>query len=78
MVTEALILDLPVITTLCAGMQELLDNGRYGIIVENEDSALLDGMKYLLKNRDMVGKAKDRNSFSLKRQMNEVYNVIDK
>ena len=43
-VIEALALGIPVLTTECPGMAELLGNSEYGIIVENEESALLKGM----------------------------------
>lgn len=81
-VTEALILGLPLITTLCAGMKELLENGKYGIIVENEDSALLEGMRNVLQDRAIVDKYAERaregcNRFSLEKQMSEIYSVID-
>ena len=44
-VTEALALGVPVITTRCAGMDEILENGKYGVIVENSEEALLCGLK---------------------------------
>ncbi len=47
-VTEALILGLPVITTDCSGMTELLKDGEYGIITENDEEALYEGVKGLL------------------------------
>ncbi len=49
-VTEALILGLPVITTNCSGMHELLKNGECGIITENSEAALYKGLKQLLDN----------------------------
>lgn len=81
-VTEALILGVPLITTLCAGMKELLNDSKYGIIVENEDTALLDGMRNILTNKRLVShytaQAEDgRNRFSLECRMNDIYNVID-
>lgn len=47
-VTEALALGVPVLTTRCAGMDEILENGRYGLIVENTEEALRCGLKDLL------------------------------
>lgn len=47
-VTEALIAGLPVVTTECAGMKELLDNGKYGLITENSEDALYLGIKKML------------------------------
>lgn len=62
--TEAIILGLPVITTLCSGMKELLGDNQYGIIVENEDMALLEPFKKAIYDRDwlaiLTDKAKER------------------
>lgn len=49
-VTEALILGIPVITTNCSGMDELLKGGECGIITENSEDALYKGLKQLLDN----------------------------
>lgn len=48
MVTEALILGKPIITTDCSGMFELLGNSEYGLIVENSTTGLYTGIKSLL------------------------------
>lgn len=81
--TEALVLGVPVITTLCSGMKELLgEHNQWGIIVGNEDTALLDGMRKILKNTELTAEYTVRaiergNRFSLEHQMGEIYNVID-
>lgn len=49
-VTEALVLGLPVVTTECAGMDELLSNGQYGIICENNNLALEKAIMTILDN----------------------------
>lgn len=46
--TEALIVGTPVITTLVSGMQEMLGENDYGIITDNDENALYDGIKNLL------------------------------
>lgn len=53
-VTEALILGLPVITTDCAGMNELLGSGRYGMIVANGEESLYAGLKKLLNHPELL------------------------
>ena len=66
-VAESLILGVPVITTDCAGMQELLGKNEYGIITENSEEALFEGLKNLLSAPDMLAhykeKAQERASF---------------
>lgn len=47
-VTEALILECPVVTTDCSGMKELLLDGKCGIITENDEEALYRGIKLFL------------------------------
>lgn len=53
-VTEALILGVPVITTECSGMKELLKDGMYGVITDNDDEALCVGLKKLLKDNVLL------------------------
>ena len=53
-VTEALILGIPIVTTDCAGMSELLENGQYGLITENSEESLYQGIKYILDNPHLL------------------------
>lgn len=47
-VTEAVILGIPVLTTDCSGMREILGNSEYGIIVENSIKGITDGLEKIL------------------------------
>lgn len=49
-VTEAFILGLPVVSVKCSGAEELLKDGQYGVLTENNEEALYEGMKLLLDN----------------------------
>lgn len=49
-VTEALILGKPVVTTDCSGMEELLGDNEYGIITENTEAGLYSGLKEMLSS----------------------------
>ena len=50
-VTEALIVGTPVISTKCSGAVELLgEHDEYGVVVENDEEALYEGLKDLLSN----------------------------
>ena len=53
-VTECMLLKIPVLTTDCAGMDEILDNGKYGKITENSDEALLDGLIEFFENKEIL------------------------
>lgn len=57
-VIESCILEMPVLTTDCFGMSEILDNGKYGIIVENNEESLYDGIKNVLLNPEIIRKIK--------------------
>ncbi len=66
-VAEALILDVPVLSTNCTGPNEILDNGKYGIIVENSEEGLYGGLLNVLNNPsildDLKLRAKERKDF---------------
>ena len=66
-VAEALILGTPVLSTRCAGPVEILSDGKYGLIVDNGDEGLTDGLRLLAKDRNLLAsyrlKSKDRLDF---------------
>lgn len=47
---EAMALKTPVITTNCGGPADIVDNGRYGILVDNSSEGVYKGMKKVLDN----------------------------
>lgn len=59
-VTEAILLGIPVLTTQCSGMNELLDKGNCGCIVENSESGLYSGLKKLIANENLRLHYKER------------------
>ncbi len=76
-VTEALILGIPVITTDCSGMHELLKDGECGIITENSEEALYHGLKELIENPSLLLQYKEKaisrgKDFSLPALMNAI------
>ena len=58
-ITEALILGLPVVSTEVSGVREQLNNG-CGIVTENNEDSLFDGVKYLVTHRDELDKMSRR------------------
>ena len=59
--TEALIVGTPVCTTEVSGMREMLgDNNEYGIVTENSEEALYNGIKQLLDNQELLAHYKER------------------
>ena len=59
-VTEALILGVPVVTTACSGMYELIGESGCGLITENEEEALFIGLKSVLDNRESLADIKHK------------------
>ena len=57
---EALVLGLPVITTCCAGMNEILQNGKYGLIVENDEKALLLALQEIMEFPEKINILKEK------------------
>lgn len=54
-VTEALILGTPVVTTRCSGMTEMLgEKNEYGIITENNEDALQEGIEFILSDEKLL------------------------
>lgn len=66
-IAEAIILGLPIISTDCAGPNELLNFGEYGLLVHNSEAGLYEGLKKLLTNQELLDyyheKSRERVSF---------------
>ena len=52
-VTEALILGRPVVTTPCSGMKELLGDSEYGIITADSTEGIYEGLKKMLDDSEL-------------------------
>ncbi len=60
-VTESLIIGTPVVSTNCSGAYELLGkNNEYGIVTENEENALCEGIKEMLSNEKGIAYYKQK------------------
>lgn len=53
-VTEALILGKPVVTTPCSGMHELLGDSEYGLITEDSAEGIYAGLKKMLDEPELL------------------------
>lgn len=81
-VAEALILGTPVLGTKCAGPCEILDDGKYGLLVDNSEDGLYSGMKALLDQPDLVAKyrekAKEREHFFDEKEiLDQIMNLVN-
>lgn len=80
-VIEALIIGVPIVTTNCSGMNEILDNGKYGIITENNYKNLKLSIKDMLTNSEKIGKYKKLsqirgNTFSKEKSIQQIENFL--
>ena len=82
-VTEALILGVPCISTNCSGAYELLGmNNEYGVVTDNNEIALEEGIKLLLKDKTLLEKYRRKafergKEFSTKKTVREIEKMID-
>lgn len=82
-VTESLVVGTPVVSTLCSGAQELLGyNNEYGLVVENSEEGIYEGLKKVLKNKELLiyykNKTKERAKlFSKEKTIMEVEKMLD-
>lgn len=59
-VSEAVILGIPVITTRVSGSEELLLDSIYGLIVDNNEEELYKGIKRMITDKKIYSKYKDK------------------
>lgn len=59
-VAEALILGIPVLSTDCTGPREILNNGEFGLLVENSEQGLYDGLRQLCDHPDLLRRYKSK------------------
>lgn len=83
-VTESLIVGTPVVSTDCSGARELLgDHDEYGLVVENSEEGIYQGMKKMLSDPALLAhyreKAKERGkSFSREQTVKAVEDMLDR
>ncbi len=78
-ISEAIILKVPSISTKVAGVQKQLQD-KYGMVTENDDNAFYEGLELLLSNKDIIEKYKDnlnKHNFSNKQNLEKIYSILD-
>lgn len=80
-VCEALCLGLPVVATRCTGNNEILADGKYGMLVEQDDNELYIAVKSMLTDKTLRREYENRSSegakqFDMNRVMEKIYEVL--
>lgn len=80
-ILEAMILGKPVIATNSFGSKEILGNSEYGILTENTEEGLYDGIKRVLDNPNLLKKyalrsIQRRKDFSLEASMKQIESIL--
>lgn len=78
---EALILNIPIISVNCEGVEEILEDD-LGLIVENTTDAIYEGMKEFVLNPDKYNYYKQKNSskdmkFIIEDRINDIENLFN-
>lgn len=81
-VSEAVILGVPVVTTNCTGAKEILGESEYGIVSGIDDESLYMALKCILTDESLyqhyLDKVKERQSFFDKdKRLNEIEDLFD-
>lgn len=81
-VAEAMACGLPVISTRCTGPTEILNNGEFGILVDNDETSIYEGLKAILTNSieyrclSEVSKRRSRD-FDVDKIINNIITMIE-
>lgn len=76
---EALINNVPLLTTSVASVNEITDNGKYGIILDNSEEGIYEGLKKLLENRELIDEYKlNVSQYSYEDKNKIIMNAVNK
>lgn len=81
-VAEALILGTPVLSTDCTGPKEILDYGKYGMIVVNSTEGLYEGLKKIIESTELLLEYKKKaiarkKFFDEEKILNEITDIFE-
>lgn len=82
-ICEALVLGVPIVATKTAGSMELLNNGEYGLLAEQNDNSLYEAIKRMIDDKETRDNYCRKSNmrikiFEMEQTMQKVYNIIDK
>ena len=79
---EAITLKKKIIATEVSGVSEMLENGKLGLIVDNSEEGIYNGMKQAIENPKSFEKLQDtlkdyKMPFNLENSVNSIHKIID-
>ena len=74
---ESLILRTPCFATRVANIEDTLENGKYGIMVENSDKGIYDGLKEILQDKGIIKAYQERVAGYVYTQEEKVVDRLD-
>lgn len=80
-IAEAMVLGKPIISTYCSGPNELLEEGKYGILVENSENKLYQIIKTINTNKNILHEYSTKSlnrskDFDIQKTIKEIENII--
>ena len=72
----------PVISVNCPGPNEVLEFGKYGMLVNNNEDSLYDGIRNLVANKEICNSYRNKaiergRMFSIRRFIEEVDDILN-
>ncbi len=82
-ISEAVVLGIPIVTTETSGMKEILGESQYGLVTENTDEALYQGLLRMLREPELYGHYKEKvaqraSFFSMEKRLAEYEAILDR
>lgn len=78
-ILESFILNVPVLSTITGATKDIIDNKKNGLIVENTEEGLYQGLKYLIENPIIIEKYKENlknYDYNTEKKIKEIQGVL--
>lgn len=81
-IAEAIILGVPVLGTNCDGNATVLDDGKYGLLVENSENGIYTGLKKIISSPELINELRiksheRKNFFNYEKSIYSFENIIE-